>query len=304
MSKIIEKPESINSKSSQTEFRYVDGRRFHNVKDVVYALPNDEEESDRLHLQHFLLRYIWQSNFSAPIEHILSKSDSKILDAGCGAASWSFDMATSYPSISVVGLDISPHQPTQIKPSNFTFVKANILEGLPFEDNTFDFVFQRYLVSAYSKDKWPYVINELVRVLKPGGFLELCEFSHLFDTGPANQRLWSTVAKVLEGRGVDLNTCQKLEEYMQNQDKLENIKKEVKQCYHGLKSNDIELSKVAISNTTSVYASLKQPLTKTLNISKDEFDELVKVSKDELFEFDTYYNVVRVYARKINHNND
>ncbi|RIB25447.1 S-adenosyl-L-methionine-dependent methyltransferase [Gigaspora rosea] len=291
MSKIIEKPESINSKSSQTEFRYVDGRRFHNVKDVVYALPNDEEESDRLHLQHFLLRYIWQSNFSAPIEHILSKSDSKILDAG-------------YPSISVVGLDISPHQPTQIKPSNFTFVKANILEGLPFEDNTFDFVFQRYLVSAYSKDKWPYVINELVRVLKPGGFLELCEFSHLFDTGPANQRLWSTVAKVLEGRGVDLNTCQKLEEYMQNQDKLENIKKEVKQCYHGLKSNDIELSKVAISNTTSVYASLKQPLTKTLNISKDEFDELVKVSKDELFEFDTYYNVVRVYARKINHNND
>ncbi|RIB29729.1 hypothetical protein C2G38_2136698, partial [Gigaspora rosea] len=160
--------------------------------------------------------------------------------------------------------------------------------------NTFDFLFQRYLVSAYSKEKWPYVINELVRVLKPGRFLELCEFSHLFDTGPANQRLWSTVAKVLEGRGVDLNTCQKLEEYVQNQ---ENVKNEVKQCYHGLKSNDIELNKVAISNTTSVYASLKQPLTKTLNISDDEFDELVKVSKDELFKFDTYYNVVRVYAR-------
>ncbi|CAG8615113.1 16712_t:CDS:2 [Dentiscutata erythropus] len=273
MSKLSEKAESIKSRNSQKEFRFVGGRRFHNVKDALYPLPNDEEESDRLHLQHFLIRYIWQSNFSVPIEHTLSKPGSKILDIGCGAASWSFDIATSYPSTNVVGLDISPYQPTQIKPSNFTFAKANVLEGLPFEDNTFDFVFQRYLISGYSKENWPYIINELVRVLKPGGYLEK--------------------------KGVDWDTYQKLEEYAQNQGQLENIKKEVKQCYHGLKSNDIELSKLAISNTTSVYISLKPSLTKALNISDDEFDELIKTSKDELFEFDTYYNIVRVYARKI-----
>ncbi|CAG8765786.1 22837_t:CDS:1, partial [Gigaspora rosea] len=58
--------ENTNSQSSQTEFRFIDGRRFHNVKEVIYTLPNDEEESDRLRLQHFMIRYIWQSNFSAP----------------------------------------------------------------------------------------------------------------------------------------------------------------------------------------------------------------------------------------------
>ncbi|KAF0541350.1 S-adenosyl-L-methionine-dependent methyltransferase [Gigaspora margarita] len=304
ISKLSKKDESIILQRSQTEFRYVDGRRFHNVKDVVYSLPNDEEESDRLHLQHFLLRYVWQNNFSAPIEHILSKPGSKVLDVGCGAASWSFDMATAYPLTNIIGLDISPHQPTQIKPKNFTFVKANVLEGLPFEDDTFDFIFQRFLVFGYSKEKWPYVINELVRVLKPGGFLELNEFSNQFDTGPSNQRLWFTIVKMFEERGVDLNTCQKLEEYTQNQGQLENIIKEVKQCYHGVRSNDIKISKVAISNTTSLYSSLKLPLTKALNISDDEFDELVKASKDELFEFDTYYNLVRVYARKINNSNN
>ncbi|CAG8615128.1 16713_t:CDS:2, partial [Dentiscutata erythropus] len=291
MSKLSEKADSIKSQNSQKEFRFIGDRRFHNVKDAVYSLPNDEEESDRLHLQHFLLRYIWQSNFSAPIEHILSKKGSKILDVG-------------YPSTNVVGLDISPHQPTQIKPSNFIFVKANVLEGLPYEDNTFDFVFQRYLISGYSKENWPYVINELVRVLKPGGYLELCEFSYLFDNGPAHELLWSTVAKVLEEKGVDWDTCQKLEGYAQNQGHLENINKEVKQCYHGLKANDIQLSKVAISNATSVYVSLKPVLTKALNISDDEFDELVEKSKEELFEFDTYYNMVRVYARKINNTNE
>ncbi|CAG8547593.1 24942_t:CDS:2 [Gigaspora rosea] len=291
VSKFSEKAESIKSQNSQTEFRYVDGRRFHNVKESVYTLPNDEEESDRLHLQHFLLRYIWQSNFFAPVEHILSKPDSKILDVG-------------YPSTNIVGLDISPHQPTHIKPKNFSFVKANVLEGLPFDDNTFDFVFQRYLVSGYPKEKWPYVMNELVRVLKPGGFLELCEFSYLFDAGPADQRLWFAAAKVCEERGVDWNTYEKLGEYAQNQGQLENINKEVKQIYHGVKSNDIGLSKVAINNMTYLYESLKPTLTRALKISDHEYDELVKASKDELFEFDTYYHIVRIYARKIINDNE
>ncbi|CAG8718803.1 889_t:CDS:2, partial [Cetraspora pellucida] len=98
--------------NTQNEFRYIDGRRFHNVENSKYHLPNDESETDRLHLQHFMLRYLWQSNFSAPINDILSKPGAKILDIG-------------YPLAKVVGLDISPHQPTMIKPKNFEFVRAD-----------------------------------------------------------------------------------------------------------------------------------------------------------------------------------
>ncbi|RIB21729.1 S-adenosyl-L-methionine-dependent methyltransferase [Gigaspora rosea] len=166
-----------DSQSETTEFQYIDGRRYHNSENAVYHLPNDDDESDRLHMLHFLVRYIWQSNFSAPIEHILSKPGAKILDIGCGAGSWSFDIATTYPTAKIIGIDISSNQPTQIKPINFEFIKANALEGLPFEDNTFDFVFQRFLVSGYTTDKWPYVISEIVRVLKPGGFVEVCSLN-------------------------------------------------------------------------------------------------------------------------------
>ncbi|CAG8814745.1 1597_t:CDS:2 [Cetraspora pellucida] len=58
-SNLSDKADSIDS---QSEFQYVDAN-------------NDDE--------HFMIRYIWQSNFSAPIEHIISKSGSKILDVGC-----------------------------------------------------------------------------------------------------------------------------------------------------------------------------------------------------------------------------
>ena len=81
-------------------------------------------------------------------------------------------MATDYPHVEITGIDMSPIQP-KIKPDNFTFVQANLLDGLPFEDDTFDYVFQRILVSSIPRDKWPSVVKELIRVLKPGGYLEV-----------------------------------------------------------------------------------------------------------------------------------
>jgi len=93
--------------------------------------------------------------------------------------SWSFDMATNYPHVEFIGIDISPIQPSQIKPENFNFIQANLLDGLPFEDDTFDYVFQRLLVSSVPTDKWPVVIEELIRVLKPGGYLEVSHVESL-----------------------------------------------------------------------------------------------------------------------------
>ncbi|CAG8681932.1 15199_t:CDS:1, partial [Dentiscutata erythropus] len=81
-SKLSEHSDSMDSQISQPEFRYNDGRRYHNAENAAYHLPNDEYETDRLHIQHFLIRYMWQSNFSAPIEHILSKQGAKVLDVG------------------------------------------------------------------------------------------------------------------------------------------------------------------------------------------------------------------------------
>ncbi|RIB22784.1 S-adenosyl-L-methionine-dependent methyltransferase [Gigaspora rosea] len=291
--------DSQSTQSIQPEFRYIDGRRFHNVENAMYHLPNDENETDRLHLQHFLIRYLWQSNFSAPVDHNLSKPGAKVLDVGCGAASWSFDIATTYPLAKVIGLDISPYQPTTIKPKNFEFVKGNVQERLPFDDNTFDFVFQRFLVFGITKEKWTHVVNELVRVLKPDGFLELCEPSSVFDVGPATKRIWDCETKMLEERGCDFESYQKIEEYARNQGQLENIKKESKRCYYGTVYNSVEFSKAALSNMSYAYVSLKPILSKKLQVSDEEYDELTKISEKESAEHNSYFQIVRVYASKI-----
>lgn len=93
--------------------------------------------------------------------------------ASCGAGSWLFELATDFPSATFTGIDISPVIPTTIKPRNVFFIQGDILDGLPFEDNTFDFVHQRILLVAFSLNEWQGVVNEMVRVLKPGGYLEV-----------------------------------------------------------------------------------------------------------------------------------
>ncbi len=64
------------------DFRFIDGRRFHNAENSKYVLPNDDDEFDRLHLQHIVIRYAWQGNFASPVEHILNSEGAKVLDSG------------------------------------------------------------------------------------------------------------------------------------------------------------------------------------------------------------------------------
>ena len=68
--------------SKREGFRFEDGRRFHNDENSKYFLPNDDDEIDRLHSQHFMLRYLWQGNYLAPIDDLLQDEKSKILDLG------------------------------------------------------------------------------------------------------------------------------------------------------------------------------------------------------------------------------
>ncbi|CAG8783062.1 33864_t:CDS:2, partial [Racocetra persica] len=156
-------------KPSKIIFRSIHGRRFHNDVNSKYILPNDDEEVDRLQLQHFLYRTIWNGNYSAPVTELLERGNCNVLDS------------TTYSKSRFIGIDISPMFPTGIKPPNLTFHTANVLKGLPFPDDHFDFVYMRFLIIAFTEDEWTTVISELIRVVKPGGWIELMEGNMEFE---------------------------------------------------------------------------------------------------------------------------
>ena len=94
----------------------------------------------------------------------------------CGPGTWLLEVRDKYQKSEFIGVDANPSFPTIIKPDNVTFSKVNILDnGLPFKSNCFDFVHMRFMMLAFNREEWKSVIQELIRVCKPGGWIEIME---------------------------------------------------------------------------------------------------------------------------------
>lgn len=139
----------------------------HLPTDHPYILPWNRDEANRLDFQHYLLRQAMSGIYRAPIQRVRN-----ILDVGCGTGRWAQEMAQAFPEANVIGLDIfeAPEDNVSIKPINYQFVMADALKGLPFSPFQFDFVHQRSLGYAIPSTGWHQVVNELVRVTRPGGW--------------------------------------------------------------------------------------------------------------------------------------
>src|SRR2546423_15641862 len=96
-------------------------------------------------------------------------------------------MATEYPNAEFYGVDISAIFPTEIHPQNVEFRQLNVLNGLPWPDEHFDFVYQRFMLFSFTVEQWNNVIKEILRVTKKGGWLEL--FDTCTDMGPKETSL-------------------------------------------------------------------------------------------------------------------
>ncbi|CAG8552889.1 16292_t:CDS:2 [Acaulospora colombiana] len=148
-----------------------------------YELPGREEHIDRIQLRHVLFRYVWQGNFSSPLDEELNQGI-RVLDIGCGSGSWVLDMSVQYPNSTFIGIDMcsdyfpsnnpaSSTNPSLTIPPNAHFQKLNVLDGLPFDDGEFDFVHLRFLVQYLTESQWAMAIREMTRITRSKGWIEI-----------------------------------------------------------------------------------------------------------------------------------
>ena len=161
-------------------------------------LPRHPSEVDRLDLQHYAIRAAVGANHQAPV-----RNPSRILDVGAGTGQWGWEMTVEFPDALVVGLDLVAGKPD--RPARYQSVRADLLRGLPFRDATFDLVHQRLLFLGIPGDSWPAVVRDLLRVARPGGWVELVEgpIMRFDNAGPAIERLREVALEVVGARGLD-----------------------------------------------------------------------------------------------------
>jgi SAM-dependent methyltransferase len=189
-------------------FLFFAGRR--HLANVPYILPQDEREMSRMEVEHEALRQALGGNYRAPV-----CQPERILDVGSGSGRWVLDLAEAFPEAHVVGLDLVLPSPgddiaQREAPPNFTFIRANVLEDLHFGDEGFDFVHMRQMAGAVPAAHWQAVAYELVRVTRPGGWVELAGAGMPVAAGQALSALHQWTANFAMQRGIDLTISGRL----------------------------------------------------------------------------------------------
>ncbi len=118
-----------------------------------------------------------------------------MLDIACGPGGWVLDVAFQYPEKQVTGIDISKtmvmYAQAQAKArglDNAEFLVMDVLKPLEFDDNSFDLVNGRLLFGFMPASSWPKVVQECMRILRPGGLLRLTEGEIGLTNSPASEK--------------------------------------------------------------------------------------------------------------------
>ncbi|HZU17838.1 MAG TPA: methyltransferase domain-containing protein, partial [Candidatus Dormibacteraeota bacterium] len=200
------------------------------------------------------------------------------------------------PEALVVGLDLvaGPRE----HPSGYRHVRGNLLQGLPFQEGVFDLVHQRLLVSGIPLGQWPRVVAELVRVTRPGGWVELVEpMMETRRTGPATERLWEFLRNVAGPLGLDTTgvVFRSLDGYLR-QAGLEAVTRH--ECELPVGEWGGRVGSFMASDLRAGATRICEVLQAKSLLSAEEALELVRRSQVELAELRTTWTVVIAVARK------
>ncbi|GJJ08583.1 hypothetical protein Clacol_002802 [Clathrus columnatus] len=154
-------------------------RKQYRIPKVYYPLQINRRIRDTEIWENALIQLTTGHPMISALERVPSRP--LILELACGYGVWSILAAQYFEAVysnflqesQVTGFDLQNIQPS-LKDLGYddvakrlTWVHGDMLEGLPFPDESFDIVKSQYIELCIPEFK------EIDRVLKPGGFLEL-----------------------------------------------------------------------------------------------------------------------------------
>lgn len=173
-------------------------------QDNSYLLPKDPLEGERLNLQHRLLREGLGANVLAPVER-----PARILDVAGGTGIWAREVARQFPRSLVETFDKDPlpleEALKRLKahwPGNCTFRphSTDALAVWPYPDAFFDYTHVRYISPFVPRERWPHIISEMLRVTRPGGWVEIVESPLPTCAAPGYQEIAQAIIQLAQRR--------------------------------------------------------------------------------------------------------
>ncbi|KAL1963448.1 hypothetical protein VTN77DRAFT_8349 [Rasamsonia byssochlamydoides] len=274
---------SASLTSSVLNYRKENGRTYHGYHDGAYLLPNDEDEANRLDMMHEMtLTMMDRKLLLAPI----GDSPQRALDLGTGTGIWAIDFGEQFPSAEVIGVDLSPIQPSLVPP-NVKFLIDDI-EAEWVYDQPFDYIHARYLMSSIKDYKK--LIQQAYNNTAPGGWVEIHDWDTTLRCADGStkdtsiQQYYEVTRSAFTKTGYELDPGPKLEGWFPDAG-FENIHVQKYIIPMGTWPKDERLKKLGLWNLlqaeTGFEAAAMAVLTRYEGWSKDEVTVLVAQTRSD-----------------------
>ncbi|KAJ5671155.1 hypothetical protein N7507_000282, partial [Penicillium longicatenatum] len=305
---------SPDSQTVELDRRYLDtilvqGREYqkYSIDHRIYFGPIDDEEAERLDAQQQVFQRIFDNRLVFPPIRRLRR----VLDCGHGAASWAVEVAERHPDCDVIGVDIAPHMSPDDIPDNLWLQVDDLNRPFTFPPNHFDLVHSRLLATGIHRTRWPSYIRDIVRVLKPGGWVQMVEVYHNVqsDNGSITDqhalRRWSRqYMRALEDRK-DLRIGSKLKNLLLEAG-LEEVDSNMIPLPLSAWSADTRTRAIGQCNSDNIQQLLRSlalyPLTQRLHMSTENFESLVQQAQGEARDpsLKAYFPLWVLLSRRLN----
>ncbi|CAG8504221.1 14676_t:CDS:2 [Funneliformis caledonium] len=262
-----------------------------------YMIKVNEEQIDRIQVLHHILKTCCDNtNFSAPISQDLARGI-RVLDVGSGPGTWIFDMSSDFPRSTFTGIEIQSFMLPTIHPSNTHFIHNDILQGIPFPPNSFDYIHMRNMTLCFTENQYEQIIRELIDLLKPNGYLELCEQDiSCYNMGPVTRKIADEMGKLLIQRSMNPFVASRLHVFMKKFG-LQTVQRGMVM----LPISELD-GKIGSLHGQTVFSGLlgvKDMLAKQMKLTGPEASQLVNDYRKELQSIRMYSKYTRVYGQKI-----
>ncbi|RDW74164.1 hypothetical protein BP5796_07606 [Coleophoma crateriformis] len=294
---------STSVSSSVRDYSFENGRRYHAFREGTYLFPNDESEQEREDMKHAMVVNLCGGALHyAPLEN-----PQKVIDIGTGTGICAVDMGDEYPEATVLGIDLSPIQPSWVPP-NVKFMVDDAESRWLHPENHFDFVHVRNLASSI-KD-FPKLISAAYAHLKPRGWIELQDLYFKVECDDGSMPEDYVLAKWLDNMehglknfGVDLLGPRKHPAYVEEAGFV-NVQQKILKVPIGIWPKNKTLKTVGLYNRTMIIDGLQgnsmKVFTKGLGWSVQEVEifnmEVRKAVMDSSIHSHLTFNVL--YGQK------
>jgi ubiquinone/menaquinone biosynthesis C-methylase UbiE len=137
-----------------------------------------------------------------------------ILDVACGPGGWALEVARRFPEKQITGLDISRiminyarYTSQSLDITNAQFLLGDATQALPFPDNSFDLVNTRLITGFMRTTTWQPLLQECLRILRPGGFFCMCESDCVGSTNSSAMARYGTLtSQFMRSKGQYFNS--------------------------------------------------------------------------------------------------